>query len=74
MSRGSSNVINYDGGIAGRRVMEPTGFLRAYWMGRYHGFITAPKTTNSDLLSAPPSEDKEHGAEPYNGPEMPELY
>jgi len=74
MSRGSSNVINYDGGIAGRRVMEPTGFLRAYWMGRYHGFITAPKTTNSDLLSAPPSEGKEHGAEPYNGPEMPELY
>lgn len=74
MSRGGGNGLNYDGGLAGRRVMEPTGFLRGYWMGRYHGFIKAPKTSNPKLLSVPSNRDKKLGAEPYNGPERPELY
>ena len=68
------NVISYDGGAGGRRVKQPTDFLRAYWMGRYHGFIKAPEVSDPDLLTVPPSDGKQHGAEPYNGPDMPKLY
>jgi len=73
MSRGGGNGINYDGGLAGRRVMEPTGFLRGYWMGRYHGFIEAPETEDSDLLTVP-ARNKNFGADPYDGPDMPNFY
>lgn len=74
MSRGGGNVINYDGGLAGRRVMEPNGFLRGYWMGRYHGFIKAPTTKETELLNVTPNNGKKLGAEPYDGPDRPELY
>ncbi|MEN8194483.1 MAG: hypothetical protein ABFS12_16810, partial [Bacteroidota bacterium] len=74
MSRSSSDVLRYDGGSNGRRVIEPSGYLRAYWMGRYHGFIKAPKTDDSEIISVPESTGKTYGADPYDGPEMPELY
>jgi hypothetical protein len=72
--RGSRNALGYDGGANGRRVMEPTGFLRDYWMGRYHGIIESPSTMDSDLISIQGKRKEISGAKPYDGPERPELY
>jgi hypothetical protein len=72
VKRGSRNALSYDGGAGGRRVMEPTGFLRDYWMARYHGFIEAPTATDRELISVEPREDKQFGAKPYDGPGRPE--
>jgi hypothetical protein len=74
VKRGSRNALNYDGGAGSRRVMEPTGFLRDYWMGRYHGFIKAPTTTEKDLISVEPRRGEQFGAAPYEGPPRPEIY
>lgn len=75
VKRGSRSPLGYDGGANGRRVMEPTGFLRDYWMGRYHGIIEAPVVTDADLLNVPKSKvDNAQGAKPYNGPGRPKLY
>ncbi len=73
VKRGSRNALQYDGGVSGRRVMEPTGFLRDYWMGRYHGIIEAPSTSEKDLISVSPGEGK-FGALPYDGPGRPKMY
>lgn len=70
--RGSRRAINLDGGVGGRRVMEPVGFLRDYWMGRYHGFIEAPTTTDKSLLTVEPR-NQQFGAAPYEGPGRPEF-
>ncbi|MCA9731038.1 hypothetical protein KC799_02850 [candidate division KSB1 bacterium] len=72
--RGSRNALDYDGGAGSRRVMEPTGFLRDYWMARYHGFIEAPKTDEPDLISVKQNRGKQLGAKPYEGEPRPELY
>jgi hypothetical protein len=74
VTRGSRSAIVYDGGVGGRRVMEPTGFLRDYWMGRYHGFIKAPETTDPKLLSVKRRKGKQFGAKPYDGPPRPDIY
>ena len=71
---GSRYAMNYDGGSGGRAVREPTGFLRDYWMGRYHRFIKAPTTKETELLNVTPNSGKKLGAEPYDGPDRPELY
>ena len=63
-----------DGGQNGSRLMEPTAFVRDYWMGRYHGLIKAPSTKEFNLISVKPRKDKNFGAKPYNGPKMPKLY
>jgi hypothetical protein len=72
VSRGSRRAISLDGGVGGRRVMEPVGFLRDYWMGRYHGFIAAPITREKSLLTVEPR-NKNFGAEPYKGPGRPKF-
>ena len=72
--RGSRNALRYDGGVNGRRVMEPTGFLRDYWLGRYHGIIEAPSTDDRDLISVPKREKMNLGAKPYDGPDRPKMY
>jgi hypothetical protein len=74
VSRGSRNAQHYDGGISGQRVMEPTSFLRDYWMARYHGFIKAPSTTKPELISVSPRSGKKFGAAPYEGTPRPEIY
>ncbi len=74
VSRGSRNGYGYDGGVGGRRVMEPSGFLRDYWMGRYHGFIQAPTTDDKDLLSVKPRKGQKFGAAPYKGEPRPKIY
>ena len=72
VSRGSRRAIRPDGGVGGRRVMEPVGFLRDYWMGRYHGFIEAPATTDPKYLTVQPR-GKNYGAAPYDGPGRPKF-
>ena len=72
VTRGSRRAIGLDGGAGGRRVMEPVGFLRDYWMGRYHGFIEAPTVSDLSLLSVQPR-GKNFGAAPYDGPGRPKF-
>jgi hypothetical protein len=69
--RESSTSTAMAGGGGGRVVREPTEFLRDYWMGRYCGFILAPSTSDSDLISVKPSGLKNLGAKPYDGPPRP---
>jgi hypothetical protein len=69
---GSRNATFPDGGSNGNVVKEPTGFLRDYWMARYHGFITAPETKDPELISVKPGK-KLQGARPFQGPAMPPL-
>jgi hypothetical protein len=54
--------------------MEPTGFLRDYWMGRYHGMIEAPSTDAKDLISVPGGSKGNQGAKLYDGPGRPKLF
>ena len=42
-----------------------------YWLGRYHGFIEAPTTTDPELISVPRRPGLQLGAEPYDGPGRP---
>jgi hypothetical protein len=72
--RESSSPTVLDGGADGRVVREPTEFLRDYWMARYHGFIMAPETTETELISVNQSESGHPGAKPYDGPGRPALY
>jgi len=71
---GSRNATVLDDGAGGNIVKEPTGFLRDYWMGRYHGFIQAPATSDPELISVNPSKSGNIGAKPYDGPGRPVLY
>lgn len=71
---GSRNATVLDGGSNGNVVKEPTGFLRDYWMGRYHGFIQAPETKNRELITVEKSKFGQVGAKPYDGPGRPFLY
>ncbi len=66
-------LMQADGGEGGRDVVEPAGWLLAYWMGRYHGFIGAPETTDPGLLTVRHSLNRELGAKPYDGPARPEV-
>jgi hypothetical protein len=70
--RGCRYATVLDGGHGGKRVMEPTGYLRDYWMGRYHGFIQAPTVTDQSLLTVEPR-NQNFGAAPYQGPPRPEF-
>jgi len=70
--RGSRRAIRLDGGAGSRRVMEPNGYLRDYWMGRYYGFIEAPEVSERSLLTVEPR-NKDFGAAPYKGTARPEF-
>jgi hypothetical protein len=72
---GTSRRINeLDGHSNGRRVKEPTGYLRDYWMARYYGFLKAPETKDAELISVPKRPGMQLGAAPYTGPARPEVY
>jgi len=43
-------LMQADGGAGGRDVVEPSAWLVAYWMGRYHGFIAAPTVSEPELF------------------------
>jgi hypothetical protein len=74
-SDGSSRRVNeLDSERAGKRVKDPSGFLRDYWMGRYYGFINAPETNDPKLTKVEPRTGQKFGAVPYSGPARPEVY
>jgi len=66
-------AIVLDGSNNGKRITEPTGYLRDYWKGRYYGFISAPIVTDKKLLSVEGSTKTNPGALPYNGPKRPDF-
>ena len=67
-------TMKADGGANGQDVIEPGGWLAAYWMGRYHGFIAAPTTQDPALIRVEHSLNRELGAKPYSGPARPLGY
>ena len=67
-------TMKADGGTGGRDVVEPGAWLLAYWMGRYHEFITPPETTDPNLLSVKTRQKNNLGAKPYAGPKWPESF
>ncbi|WP_209329307.1 hypothetical protein [Lunatimonas salinarum] len=73
VTRGSRRAIVLDGGVNSKRIMEPVGFLRDYWMGRYYGFIKAPETSEEALLKADNTQMKGQGAKPYSGSNRPHF-
>lgn len=73
VKRGTRSMLPYDGGGGGRSIDEPTGFVLDYWMGRYHGFITPPQTTDPSLISVSPGDYETEGAKPYDGPPRPAI-
>lgn len=68
---GSRSALEYDGGSGGRVMTPPIGWLEDYWMGRYYGFIKAPKSEDIDLNFLPSRAASKRGASPYNGPARP---
>lgn len=67
-------TMQADGGSASNPdVIEPGAWLLAYWMGRYHGFISPPVVTDSALLQVERARDSRSGAKPYIGPPRPAL-
>lgn len=66
-------TMQADGGADGKDVIEPSSWLLAYWMGRYHGYLTQaeaqPTHKNQNLFDRP--ELKPAGASLYNGPSRP---
>ncbi len=70
--RWTSAGLNLRGGGGGKAVVDPSGWIEAYWMGRYFGFIKAPTTKDKKLLTAP-HRGKQFGAKPYDGPPRPPV-
>ena len=64
-------AMQEDGGAGGRDVADPSGWLLAYWMGRFHGYIGAPVVTDKELVDYPPMPPNPKGARPYAGPPRP---
>lgn len=56
----------------GGDVVDPAGWLDAYWMARYYGMILPPETDDPALLSVP-RRGLQLGAPPYDGPPMPNV-
>lgn len=67
------SILELDGGLSGKIIQEPSGFLRDYWMGRYYGLIKAPQVTDNELITVSKSTGTK-GAPAYNGPSRPELF
>ena len=68
---GSRVALEYDGGEGGRGVTPPIGWLEDYWMGRYYGFIEAPKTADTQATTIQPRTSTRRVAAPYAGPARP---
>ena len=68
---GSRPALQYDGGEDSKGVTPPIGWLMDYWMGRYYGFIEAPKTEDQTLVSAKQTDGRHSSATPYSGPPRP---
>nr|MBI1231277.1 hypothetical protein [Cytophagales bacterium] len=73
VTRGSRRAIVLDGGVNSKRIMEPLGFIRDYWMGRYYGFIAPPEVTEINLLQVGAGISEGPGARPYSGTPRPHI-
>ncbi len=70
--RWTDSALELDGGGGGMTVIDPAGWLDAYWMGRYYGFIPPPDAKDKALTSVP-ADIERRGAAPYDGPPRPPL-
>ncbi len=70
--RWTDSSLEVKGGAGGHVVVDPSGWLDAYWMGRYFGMILPPETEDPSLLRVS-EEVGVHGAAPYDGPPMPDV-
>jgi hypothetical protein len=70
--RWTDSSMELKGGKGGQVVVDPSGWLDAYWMGRYYGMILAPTTEESRLLNYTEVIGRD-GAAPYDGPPMPDV-
>ncbi|MBX3177922.1 MAG: hypothetical protein KF886_11210 [Candidatus Hydrogenedentes bacterium] len=70
--RWDGDFMRLDGGHNGEVVADPGGWLDAYWMGRYFGMISPPRT-DDPALTGVPERGFRQGAAPYNGPARPPL-
>lgn len=66
-------TMHADGGTGGHDVIEPGGWLVAYWMARYHGYLAAPTEAVRDQVPIQIRRGTRPGAAPYSGPPRPEL-
>jgi hypothetical protein len=67
-------LMQADGGTGGHDVAEPSGWLLAYWMGRYYGFIEAPTVTDPKLLVVEHGRTRALAVTPYSGPPRPASF
>jgi hypothetical protein len=70
--RWTDSSLETKGGKGGHVVVDPSGWLDAYWMGRYYGMILPPETDDPALVNAPDLAP-DQGAAPYDGPPMPDV-
>lgn len=70
---GSRSALEYDGGSGGRVMTPPIGWLEDYWMGRYYGFVEAPKSKDLVADSVQVRAAVARGALPYDGPGRPKA-
>ena len=71
--RWDSWTLQLDGGSDGRDVVEPGGWLLAYWMGRYHGIIAAADAAIDGEWREQDGPPLPSLARPYDGPERPPV-
>ena len=64
-------LMQADGGTGGHDVAEPSGWLLAYWMGRFYGFIEAPTDADPKLLAVERGRTRALAVMPYSGPPQP---
>ncbi len=65
-------ILRLDGGAGGRAIVDPTGWMCAYWMGRYYGMI-GPPATDDPKLTKVEKRGLSLGAAPYAGPPRPPV-
>jgi hypothetical protein len=68
---GTRQIYPLDGGNGGRSITNPASWLQDYWMGRYHGFIEAPRSRDAGATTFKGGTGL-HGAKPFAGPGRPE--
>lgn len=66
-------TMQADGGTDGRDVVEPSSWLLAYWMGRYHHFIAPATSRQSTDIPVQVRRGAITGARPYSGPVRPKI-
>jgi hypothetical protein len=54
-------------------IQDPSGWLDAYWMGRYYGMILPPETTDPALITVE-ERNARFGPAPYQGPARPDIF